>query len=128
MQQKTAEKLGRRSKDDFKVGDRVLCQDMKSMKWTIRGEVIESREAEDGSVRSFIIRTEMGRTTLRNARHIKFQAQAPKRVSFAGLASDSDEAAEMIGGTDEAAEIALETDATEPRVSDRLAALNYRLL
>ena len=93
---------------------------MKSMKWTIRGEVVEN----------FIIRTEMGRTTLRNARHIKFQAQAPKRVSFAGLASESDEAAGMNGGTDEAAEIALETDATESRVSARLAALtaNCKLL
>ena len=26
MQKKTAEKLGRRSKDDFKTGDKVLCQ------------------------------------------------------------------------------------------------------
>ena len=32
MQQKTAEKLGRRSKDHFKVGDKVLCQNMKTMK------------------------------------------------------------------------------------------------
>ena len=65
-----------------------------------------------------------------DAHHIKFQAQAPKRVSFAGLASDSDEAAEMVSGNDEAAEIALETDAREPRVSARLAALtaNCRLL
>ena len=131
MQQKTADKLGRRSKDDFKIGDKVLCQDMKSMKWTIRGEVIESREAEDGSVRSFIIRTDRGRSTLRNACHIKFQAQAPKRVSFAGLASDSDEAAEMVSDNDEAAEIALETDTREPRRRRaRLAALtaNSRLL
>ena len=28
-QKKTAEKLGRRSKDEFKVGDKVLCQDMR---------------------------------------------------------------------------------------------------
>ena len=128
--QKSADRLGRCSKDDFRVGDRVLCQDMKSMKWTIKGEVIESRKAEDGSVCSFIIRTEMGRTTLRNARHIKFQAQVPKRVSFADTDSGSDEAAGMSVGTDEAAEIALETDAREPRVSARLAALtaNCRLL
>ena len=102
---------------------------MKSMKWTIRGEVVESREGEDGSVRSFIIKTESGRSTLRNSRHIKFQA--PKRVSFAELASDSDEAAEMVSDNDEAAEIALETDTREPRrVSARLAALtvNGRML
>ena len=71
----------------------------------------------------------MGRTTLRNSRHIKFQAQVPKRVSFAdtadtdsGIDSDGDETAVMSAGTDEAA------DATEPRVSARLAALNCRLL
>ena len=39
MQKKTAEKLGRRSQDDFKTGDKVLCQDMRSMKWTTRGEI-----------------------------------------------------------------------------------------
>ena len=72
MQKKTAEKLGRRSKDDFKTGDKVLCQDMKSIMWTIKGEIVEGREAEDRSVRSFIIKTESGRTTIRNARHIKF--------------------------------------------------------
>ena len=89
VQQKTAERLGRRSKDDFRVGDKVLRQDMKSMNGTIKGEVIESREAEDGSVRSFIVRTEMRRTTLRNSPHIKFQAQVPKRVSFADTDSGS---------------------------------------
>ena len=127
MQQKTVDKLGRCSKDDFKIGDKVLCQDMKSMKWTIRGQVVESREAEDGSVHSFIIRTESGRSTLRNKRHIKWQA--PKRVSFAELASDTDETAVMASDNDEAAEIALET--REPRrVSARLAALsaNRRML
>ena len=91
---------------------------MKSMKLTIRGEVIESREAEDESVRSFIIRKESGRLTLRNASHIKFQA--PKRVSFAELASGSDETAEMASDNDEAAGIEFETE--QPRESARLAA------
>ena len=57
VQKKTAEKLGRRSKDDFKTGDKVLCQDMRSMKWSIKGEIVEGREADDGSKRNFIIRT-----------------------------------------------------------------------
>ena len=48
VQQKVADRLGRRSKDDFKLGDKVLAQNMKTMKWTIRGEVVESREADDG--------------------------------------------------------------------------------
>ena len=119
MQQKTADKLGRRSKDHFKIGDKVLCQDMKTMKWTIRGEVVESREAEDGSVRSFIIKTESGRSTLRNSRHIKFQV--PKRVSFSELASNSDETAEITSDNDEAAGIELETEQPR-RESARLAA------
>ena len=112
MQKKTAEKLGRRSKDYFKTGDKVLCQDMRSMKWLIKGVIVEGREAEDGSVRSFFIKTESGRTAIRNSRHIKFHAA--KRVSFSELASDSDDAAE----------IGLETDPREPRrASARLAAL-----
>ena len=78
VQQRITDRLGHRSKDDFHVGDRVLCQDMKTMKWSIKGEVMEAREADDGSARSFIVRTEMGRTTLRNSRHLKFQAMVPK--------------------------------------------------
>ena len=80
---------------------------------------MESREAEDGSVRSFIIKTESGRSTLRNARHIKFQT--PKKVSFAELASDGDETAEMASDNDEAAGIELETEQPR-RESARLAA------
>ena len=127
VQQRITDRLGRRSKDDFHVGDRVLCQDMKTMKWSIKGEVMEAREAEDGSARSFIVRTEMGRTTLRNSRHIKFQAMVPKRVSFAdtadtdsGIDSDGDETAVRSAETDEAADA--------PRTSARLAARNGRQL
>ena len=66
---------------------------------------------------------------MRNACHLKFQI--PKKVSFAELASDSDETAEMASDNDEAAGTALETDTREPRrVSARLAALtvNGRML
>ena len=118
MQQKTAEKLGRCSKDHFKVGDKVLCQNMKTMKWTIRGEVMESREAEDGSVRSFIVKTERGRSTLRNSRHLKFQIPV-KKVSFAELSNEGEETAEMASDYDETAGIELETE--QPRESARLA-------
>ena len=118
MQQKTAEKLGRRSKDQFQVGDKVLCQNMKTMKWTIRGEVMESREAEDGSVRSFIVKTERGRSTLRNSRHLKFQIPV-KKVSFAELSNEGEETAEMASDYDETAGIELETE--QPRESARLA-------
>ena len=85
-----------------------------------KGEIVEGREAEDGTVRSFIIKTESGRTTIRNSCHIKFKAA--NRVSFSEeimeLASDSD---------DDSAEIGLETDSREPRrASARLAALSVQ--
>ena len=83
-QRKLAEKLGRRNKDDFQEGDDVVCQDMSTKRWTIKGKITEGRVSEDGSVRSFIIAKENGRTTIRNARHIKFQANKEKNnVYFA---------------------------------------------
>ena len=93
MQRKIADKLGRRSKDDFKEGDDVLCQDITTKKWTIKGKIVEGREAEDGSVRSFVIKKENGRTTIRNSRHLKFQASKEKyKVSFSDeeVIADSD--------------------------------------
>ena len=94
----------------------MLVQDMKTMKWSIKGKVMEDREADDGTTRSFIIRTEMGRTTLRNSRHLKFQQLSPKRVSFADTAEADDSDSTEI---DEAAVAA-------PRASARLAARNER--
>ena len=102
------------------MGDKVLCQNMKTMKWTIRGEVVESREAEDRSVRSFIVKTERGRSTLRNSRHLKFQIPV-KKVSFAELSNEGEETAEMASDYDETAGTELETE--QPRESARLAAL-----
>ena len=120
VQMKVAKKLGRRSTDEFKVGDLVVAQNMRTLKWTIRGQVIEARVADDGTTRSFIVETEAGRTTLRNSRHLKFQAMK-KNVRFA---ADND------CGTDEGA--VLKTDISDmapsevrvpDRVSARLAAL-----
>ena len=83
-QRKLAEKLGRRNKDDFQEGDDVVCQDMSTKRWTIKGTIKEGRVSEDGTVRSLIIAKENGRTTIRNARHIKFQAKKEKNnVCFA---------------------------------------------
>ena len=88
---------------------------------------MDCRTAEDGSTRSFVIRTETGRSTLRNSRHLKFQA-LKKSVTFADEASDSDDQAEMDTNIDETAtNEALETDKGEKRVSARLAALTARL-
>ena len=127
VQMKVAEKLGRCSTDEFKLGDQVLAQNMKTLKWTIRLEVVDCRTADDRSTRSFVIRTETGRTTLRNSRHLKFQA-LKKIVTFANEESNSDDGAEMntnVGDT--ATNEALETDRGEKRVSARLAALAARL-
>ena len=54
-QRKLAEKLGRRNKDDFEEGDDIVCQDMSTKRWTIKGKITEGRVSEDGSVRSLII-------------------------------------------------------------------------
>ena len=77
------------------LGDKVLAQNMKPRKWTIRGEVVDSREADDGSTRSFVIRTENGRSTLRNARHLKFQA-LKKSVTFADNIGENTEHARSV--------------------------------
>ena len=66
---------------------------------------MEGREAEDGSVRSFVIKKENGTTTIRNSRHLKFQAAKEKyRVSFSEdlveYASDSDDDSAEVAGMD----------------------------
>ena len=120
---KVAEKLGRRSTDEFKVGDLVVAQNMRTLKWTIRGQVVECRTADDGSTRSFIIKTDTGRTTLRNSRHLKFQAMK-KNVRFADNDSRTDDGAVLNKRiSDTATHEARVSDRAEKRVSARLAAL-----
>ena len=118
-QMKVAKKLGRRSVDEFKIGDLVVAQNIRTGKWTIRGKVTEARTAEDGTTRSFIVETEAGKTTLRNSRHLKHQTRK-KLVRFT---ADN-------GGTDEGASLQTDNMATNEvqvrgpdRVSVRLAAL-----
>ena len=54
---------------------------MASKGWTVKGVIKEGRTSEDGSVRTM---KENGRETIRNARHIKFEARKEKnRVRFA---------------------------------------------
>ena len=87
-----AKKLGRRSADTFKKQDLVVCQNPRSGKWTVRGRIIETREAEDGSSRSFVVKTESGATTLRNARFIRHQTKK-KGVSWTDGGQETDDAA-----------------------------------
>ena len=50
-QLKVAEKLGRRSADEFKEGDAVVAQNIKTGLWNIRGTLKEGRVADDGTSR-----------------------------------------------------------------------------
>ena len=70
-----AQKLGRCSADVFKKDDLVVAQNSRTVKWTVRGRIIKTRTAEDGTVRSFEVKTESGTTTLRNARHLRHQTK-----------------------------------------------------
>ena len=77
---------------------------------------MEGQEAEDGSVRSFIIKTENGRNTIRNSRHLKFQATKEKyKVSF------SEDLVEFIGDSDDddsADEADVETSSSRVTAAD----------
>ena len=71
----------------------VVCQNTTTGKWTVRGRIIKARTAEDGSVRTFEVKTESGSITLRNARFIRHQTKM-KDVSWAVDDTRSDDAAE----------------------------------
>ena len=120
QQMQVAKKLGRRSVDTFKTGDLVVAQNARTGKWTIRGRVTKARTAEDGTSRSFKVETEAGKTTLRNARHLRHQSKK-MNVSFS---------ADVDSANDDEAHVELDTSSlvTRPdRVSERLAALRKRL-
>ena len=74
-QMQVAKKLGRRSVDTFKEGDAVVAQNARTGKWTIRGRITKARTADDGTSRSFEVKTEAGKTTLRNSRHLRHQTE-----------------------------------------------------
>ena len=70
-----AQKVERRNADMFKKDDLVVCQNPRTGKWTVRGRIVKARTAEDGSVKTFEVKTETGSTTLRNARLIRHQTK-----------------------------------------------------
>merc|ERR1712215_343014 len=121
-----ANKLGRRSADKFKTGDLVVCQNTTTGKWTVRGRIIKARTADDGSVRTFEVKTETGKVTLRNSRYLRHQTKK-KDVSFAMDESRPDEAAESdCSGYDSSTSDTSDSFVTMPvpeprRVSERLA-------
>ena len=122
-----ANKLGRRSADKFKTGDLVVCQNTTTGKWTVRGRIIKARTADDGSVRTFEVKTETGNVTLRNSRYLRHQTKK-KDVSFAMDEARPDEAAEngesskSDSSTHDTSDSSVTMPMPEPRrVSERLA-------
>merc|ERR1711954_57020 len=62
---------GRTSRYDYKVGDQVYIQDIRTKKWDISGKIVDGRPASDGSSpRSFLVEGDLGGTYLRNARYL----------------------------------------------------------
>ena len=60
----------------------------------MRGRIIKTRTSEDGTVRSFEVKTESGATTLRNARHLRHQTKKMTVRWAADGATKPDDAAE----------------------------------
>ena len=51
-----------------------MLRDVVSLKWRVKGVIMEGRTSEDGTVRSYLVKKDNGRETIRSARHIKFAA------------------------------------------------------
>ena len=121
-----AKKLGRRSSDTFKAGDLVVMQNARTGKWTIRGRITKTRTAEDGTTRSFEVKTDAGTTTLRNARHLRHQTKKMQVRWAADGATKPDDAAESDTSSSRPGRPGTSM-VTEPRrTSERLAALENR--
>ena len=52
---KRVEKKGKKPKEIYKIGDRVLVQDMASRQWSKQGTVISIKTAQDGTVVSYLL-------------------------------------------------------------------------
>ena len=64
-------KQGRKSSDEFEVGQEVRVQDTVSKNWHKKGEIIEAREVDDGQNTSFLVKMDNGRVTTRHRIHLK---------------------------------------------------------
>ena len=121
-----AQRLGRRSVDTFKPNDLVVAQNSRTGKWTIRGRITKARTAEDGTSRSFEVKTDAGNTTLRNARHLRHQTKKMQVRWAADVEPQPDDEAEF--DTSSSGPGRPDTSmVTQPRrTSERLAALENR--
>ena len=82
-----AMRKGRSAPNDFRVGDKILIQDLMTKQWNIPGTITESRISEDDSVRSFIIEKSDGSSVLRNAKFLKHEWKSPRREEHVSFAS-----------------------------------------
>merc|ERR1711954_92546 len=80
-QLKMAKKQGRRSADEFKEGDSVRTQDMRSGRWDKSGIIEEVRISDDGQSVSFIIGLPDGRKTIRYRSHLRFNINRYSKVT-----------------------------------------------
>ena len=80
-QLKLAKKQGRRSSDEFKEGDSVRIQDMRSGCWNKSGEIEEVRRSDDGQGVSFIIALPDGRKTIRHRSHLRFNINRYSKIT-----------------------------------------------
>merc|ERR1711954_514179 len=80
-QLKLAKKQGRRSADEFKEGDSVHIQDMRSGCWNKSGVIEEVRQSDDGQSVSFIIELPDGRKTIHHRGHLRFNINRYSRVT-----------------------------------------------
>ena len=78
------ERRGHFNHNTFKVGDRVRVQDLSSRRWSILGKVKNKITADDGSSRSYKIRTDSGQELIRNGSHVRHserEAGVPEQSS-----------------------------------------------
>ena len=70
-QQGAAQKKGRTSTNEFRIGDEVRIQDLNTKTWTKVGKIKEARKADDEQDVSFVIELDNGRETIRHRSHLR---------------------------------------------------------
>ena len=92
----------------------------------MRGRIIKTRTAEDGTVRTFEVKTESGTTTLRNARYLRHQTKKKDVRWAADGATKPDDAAEPDTSSSRPGRPGTSLVTQPRRTSVRLAALENR--
>ena len=65
-----AKAKGYTSREQFRVGDKVVMRDHERKSWDVYREVKEERMAEDGTTHSFVVMGENGKEYLRHKSHL----------------------------------------------------------